>query len=143
MDKKFRAYDKATNRMLVEGFHILGEVNCFQIIEQKLMEESLGKYTLERIRDVEIMEWTGFLDKKVQDIYEGDILKGFSVSVPAYEVFFAKGCYRLRYKISDGEFYDWGPLFRMEEIAREGNSEIYPEVIGNIYQKPELLNKTA
>jgi hypothetical protein len=138
---KFRAWDKATNRMLETGFHILGEVTCFDIITQKLMEEPLGKTTLERIGDVIIMQWTGFKDDKGIDIYEGDIIKVFSSSVKYYEVFFKNGTFRLRYQLDSGEFYDWGPLFRLFEIATEKDIQTTIEVIGKIYSNPELLNK--
>lgn len=75
MDKKFRAWDKATNRMLADGFHILGETNCFQVIEQKLMEEPLGRLTLDRLGDVEIVQWSGFRDRNGVDIYQGDLIE--------------------------------------------------------------------
>lgn len=88
-----------------------------------------------------IMQWTGFKDDKGIDIYEGDIIKGFSSSVKYYEVFFKNGTFRLRYQLDSGEFYDWGPLFRLFEIATEKDIQTTIEVIGKIYSNPELLNK--
>jgi uncharacterized phage protein (TIGR01671 family) len=84
-------------------------------------------------------QWSGLADKNNKDIWEGDILRSFSSSVPAYEVFYDRGCYRLRYKLKSSNFYDWGPFFRMEEISKERESKMYSEVIGNIHQHPELL----
>lgn len=70
----FRAFDKATNRMIAQDFTILGEVNCFQLIEQELMKNSIGKSTLERIGDVVIMQYTGKKDKNNTRIYQSDIV---------------------------------------------------------------------
>jgi uncharacterized phage protein (TIGR01671 family) len=83
--------------------------------------------------------WTGLEDNNKKEIYGGDILKSFSPTVPAYEVFYCKSSYRLRYYMKCGELYDWGPLFRMDEIRQEGRLKMYPEVIGNIHDNPELL----
>lgn len=88
-------------------------------------------------------QFTGLKDKTGKEIYEGDILRSFSFSVPSYEVFYHKGCYRLRYKLKSSEWYDWGPLFRMEEIQWEGRLPLCPDVIGNIHDNPELLNPPA
>jgi hypothetical protein len=84
--------------------------------------------------------YTGMKDQNGRGIYEGDILKAFTPSVPCYEVFYCRSSYRLRYKLKSNEFYDWGPLFRMEEIMHEGRLKMFPEIIGNIHDNPELVN---
>lgn len=74
---KFRAWDGATNRMLETGFHVLGEVTAFGIIEQRLMEYPLGKTTLERIGDVVLMQFVGLKDRNGNDVYHKDyVLSG-------------------------------------------------------------------
>lgn len=90
-----------------------------------------------------IMQYTGLKDKDGKEIYEGDILKAFSPSVPCYEVFYDRYGFRLRYKLKSGDFYDWGPLYRLEEIFNEERQpKIQPEIIGNIYENPDLIPQT-
>lgn len=77
--------------------------------------------------------WTGLKDRNGKDIYEGDLLKGFTASIPKYEVFYERYGFRLRYKLSNGDFYDWGPLYRIEEVFNESHPKREIEVIGNIH----------
>jgi len=74
-----------------------------------------------------LMQFTGLLDKKGKEIYEGDIVsygpgRNFSVE---YAVKY--GCW---YVVPCGDYENNAPL---------GKSEKACEVIGNIYQNPELL----
>lgn len=77
-----------------------------------------------------VMQFTGLLDKNGKEIYEGDILKyKFSVLSGIDEVIF-----------TDGAF-----ILKNDYIAETGlrtvkNVSDYCEVIGNIYENPELTN---
>lgn len=82
-----------------------------------------------------LMQYTGLKDRYGKEIYEGDILKGFSEMTPVYKILWNETSPRLYGKISES-FYEWGSLERFFEIApRYGEIE----VIGNIYENPELL----
>lgn len=118
---KFRVFDKATKRMS-EPFHLFGETTCFNIIELWLMEYPGGKTTLERMGDIEEMQYTGLLDKKGVEICEGDIV--LINNEKRAPVVFNNACFRTPYKDSHYRLGGWI------------TSSI--EVIGNIYQSPEL-----
>jgi uncharacterized phage protein (TIGR01671 family) len=112
---KFRAVDKIHNRMCVVialGF-LSNEATCTYTIN------GLKQHVALKIGEqCELMQYTGLKDKNGKEIYEGDIVKN-----------------------------DWvhkGDLFVVEEgysmlswnFAYSGKTW---EVIGNIYENPELL----
>ena len=71
---KFRAFDTETKIMLCEGFHIIGEVMMFGLIDEHIRENLCGKDTLERYNDIVITQFSGRTDSNGKDIYEGDIV---------------------------------------------------------------------
>jgi len=77
-----------------------------------------------------LMQYTGLKDKNDKEIYEGDIIKNYSKSFGAE--FVIKEVKFTEFLMNYG--YDH---YEMGEIAEE----IY-EVIGNIYENPELLIKS-
>ena len=91
-----------------------------------------------------IMQYTGLNDKNYNEIYEGDIITfGRDRN---YCVVFQDGAFTLMHhgrlkssdhpglKEIDGTPLRWGLISRVKELNFEA------EVIGNIYQNPELLN---
>lgn len=91
------------------------------------------------------LEYTGFQDKNDKEIYEGDIAttgKGYG-GMPPYDheeprlVEFRNGCWCF-----DARRYDDGDWIRFGfwTASNEGTTQIKQlEVIGNIYENPELL----
>lgn len=84
-----------------------------------------------------IMQYTGLKDNNGKDIYEGDILYDIAIDAKCRVVF---GCYST---MRDG----WGieelsPKFCVLWSDDSGYSPIQEkmEIIGNIYENPELLN---
>lgn len=123
---KFRAYDKATGRMYPE-FHLFGETTCFGLLTQWLMEFPNGKTSLERMNDVEVMQFTGLKDSAGKDIFEGDIIDyGYS-----------------GYKFRDFVFYE-GASFVSGPLDKSAANPIYGThaiavVVGNIFENSNLL----
>lgn len=81
------------------------------------------------------MQFTGIRDKNGKEIYDGDILS--FADTYFYEVRFEDAkfvCYHL-----NKQYGKWGDLSRIYDVdfAKYGGIEI----IGNIYEHPELLNK--
>jgi len=122
---KFRAWDKRTRKMIDTGFHILGETTCFDLIYQYCMEHGKRKDEcgLQRINSVVIMQYTGLKDRNGKEIYEGDILRGRS------------GFYPVSWDI------EYASFMAVNNYAFINTSSwCKKEIIGNIYENPELLS---
>jgi uncharacterized phage protein (TIGR01671 family) len=88
--------------------------------------------------NAEIMQYTGLKDKNGKEIYEGDVLsvrpKGANYPIKYVVVFNDEYSFRMRfsdrYMRGEGSFYD--------EKIDCSKHDIF-DVIGNIYEHPELL----
>ena len=72
-------------------------------------------------RDYPIMQFTGLLDKNGKEIYEGDVVEFIDCD---------GRCSNCVVEFKDGGFYPFAPDYVPWSIV---------EVIGNIYENPELL----
>src|SRR5690554_7826557 len=78
--------------------------------------------------EYEVMQFTGLYDKHHKPIYEGDIVSYFGLK---YEVLFKNGAFGW---MEDGAFYSFNEMDRSEVNKFE--------IIGNIYENPELLEES-
>ena len=131
---KFRVWNRPFKRMHA--------ISCLQVSEDgiDMLTTDGDHYQLDPTQG-ELMQYTGLHDSKGLEIYEGDILKVTeedenSYTAPViwggkdYPAFDLDAHY-----VPDGWYYEANILSTLE--AGLGNS-LY-EVVGNIYENPELL----
>ena len=81
--------------------------------------------------DFEVVQSAGLKDKQGKEIYEGDVVGGWVYDYDGpFEVFFNEGAFSLKATIEDDGYYPC--LYNLESSL---------EIIGDIYENPELLNK--
>ncbi len=87
-----------------------------------------------------LMQYTGLHDKNGKEIYEGDIVGG--VYEPSY-IGWCNKCASLQ--LMTDQINDYGPCQQCEgDVSwRELTEEESIEIIGNIYETPELLNPSS
>ena len=83
-----------------------------------------------KFNDVELMQYTGIKDKDNKKIYEGDILFE-SFGEKYYKVVFENGGFRAEFK---GDFDEHS--FDLIDVVAQGC-----EIVGNIYENPELMEE--
>lgn len=129
---KFRAWDKEN-----------GMSRTFIVWEAtNILKGLLLKYQTDDVPV--IMQFTGLFDKNGKEIYEGDILENNTHRKQLIEVYW-KGCVKDGENVNGKEWINWGGwYFRKLSNEKEmtysvDNDQI--EIIGNIYENPELIHK--
>lgn len=151
---KFRAWDKEHNKMWFMGqegeevgkctdFGIwtfqsyFNEENCLEAILIRSFCNGVG-YEDEVIK-LPIMQYTGLKDKNGKEIYEGDYLKDCEGKIML--VVWERNGFKLRYDFErkyQGEKYMDKTFI---ELVNTEDKRWGFEVIGNIYENPELLKQ--
>lgn len=133
---KFRAWATVPKSMYYDvsyNFGFKGEVLQDTVVyELNHLIELMGKvYTL--------MQYTGFKDKNGKEIWEGDIVVEWEDDMEKLERFVVEWCGEDGYPAFDLKPNHFEEINALSFYAQNGEGyEI--EVIGNIYENPELLN---
>ena len=119
---KFRAWDKLNNEMSV-----VEQINFYRGEFESI---GYGVSSLREADKIELMQSTGLKDKNGKEIFEGDIVdyKGREAVIKwhgSYASFIYRFVDGLQERVSD-----WDPLFL---------ACYHFEILGNIYENPELL----
>jgi len=128
---KFRAWDKVSKKFLhpwPNGFHILGETTCFDLIGMQLKERSPEKTTLEMLNDVIITQFLEKKDCKAKEICEGDRVEFETETGTVTGIIFMDteaGCWSIDYGNGKGD-----------SVYAIGCNTL--TVIGNVFENPEL-----
>ncbi len=137
---KFRAWDNEKNRMIYLYEENGTEIDMYTLILWN------GSYQIEFYNheddkkyydsnQMELMQFTGLLDKNGVGIYEGDIL--------FVEVYLFGGGENVEVYYEDGSFKTGGKKTEFIQMALSDElDEFKCEVIGNIYENKELLEAT-
>ena len=142
---KFRAYDKVNNIMMYNAqmMHDYSYYDKYMISEYIYNGSILSRgsfYSMILDKNIILMPYTGLKDKNKKEIYEGDILNIFEVSENDTKEYISV------VKFIESGFLVTEPNECQVPLAAFHNlDKTYPlfeiEVIGNIYENPELLEE--
>lgn len=114
---KFRAWDKKEEKMISRFLPDWGNINQERYL---------------------LLQFTGLYDKNLKEIYEGDIVTGVNINGEDYtgnhEVVYIGSCFCIKIKKGINNKHDYEPCLDEAWLERM-------EVIGNIYENPELIKE--
>ena len=131
---KFRAWDKNDKRIFIDPQMIdfyNKKIGYMQYQTEYMPDTSYSiPVGFEEFEYSELMEWTGLYDKNGEDIYEGDIIFE-SFGEKYYKVIFENGSFKAEF---NGDFDEYS--FDLIDVVAQGC-----EIVGNIYENPELIKE--
>ena len=120
---KFRAWDKKSKKMLIDGFIIYYTGVAIKYLDVRHSS----------IDELIVMEWTGKKDRNGKDIFEGDIVdNGFKFAPSKGVVKFWEASFRVAPLEGSG-------IFSLGMTGQMCSGKM--KVIGNIYENSNLLEK--
>jgi uncharacterized phage protein (TIGR01671 family) len=130
---KYRAWDKLRKQMVLV-FRIDFYLNNVDINWVDKDTEHLQSANLD-FKDVELMQYTELKDKNKKEVYEGDIL--LASAWPGGDrgiVKFADGQFLVDFRDGGGNM-----VYSLRDRIQWGSEQLMDEVIGSVYENPELL----
>jgi len=134
----------------------MGEVLGIDILHKEIFfsNEDVDCYEHVDFKNIELMQYTGLYDKNGEDIYEGDVVKlvhtGIEISADRLEdlkrfvgiIKYENGIFKIvrtEKSLIESKYFEMEQK-KVSEIFIY--SKLYDlEVIGNIYENPELLGE--
>ena len=129
MIPKFRVWNEKTESFIDYGDLMLDLKNG------KVYSGDVGipEYTIDVTNQVILMQYTGCRDKNGIEIYEGDVIKDKYDKI--WLVQWYVGAFVITNKIPDSD----GQTTTYSHFSNVSNHHFYFEVIGNMWENPELL----
>ena len=140
---KFRAWDKLNKEMF--------DVEIINFQERRVYKDTVS---YRKFEDIELMQYTGLKDKNGKEIYEGDVVKlihtGIEISADRLEdlkrfvgiIKYENGIFKIvrtEKSLIESKYFEMEQK-KVSEIFIY--SKLYDlEVVGNIYENPELLKE--
>ena len=132
---KYQAWDKKDKEMLQDIQDYFDCDGCANEYGQDMLNQGIQKFgDFIKSKRFEVREYTGLKDKNGKEIYEGDILE---IDDKEHD----SGPYSVQ-SIGWNGFYLNGDGHGSPQVMQwnlDGSPEPTTEVIGNIYENPELL----
>lgn len=127
---KFRAWDKTNNQWNSYGDRLYINAQDGSLLDVASQYDTGGIS-----EDLQLMQFTGLLDKNGKEIYEGDILKGYFNPDDVEDYIYNS--------LTAEEKESGTRLFTVEDIFYPYTNPLPDdlEVIGNIYENPELIQE--
>lgn len=126
MIPKFRAWDKHGKKMFANDELIIWNGNVYANDSKKLTCNNLKGWSID---EEYLMQSTGLVDKNGKEVFVGDIIKC------------TRGCLHEVYieKEYGGRYFGGMPAVYLKDLGEGYAWTEHEEIIGNIYENPELL----
>lgn len=131
---KFRAWDKVDRKMY--DVTVIYPYKKTVVLQGSIFDEPF----LRGFKDVVLMQSTGMFDKKGTEIFDGDVVKAGEAKDRTFNLKIVSRKFGFHCVHSNGVDYYLGENTEEDYSALFESLEFF-EVIGNIYENPELLDE--